>query len=418
MRRSAAPLPIRLFYNDAPSVAHSHQIRRSVRWVRHNDAQRWILASDERAVLRRSCAFAGRFTLEDVESVCASEDVPVERVLDLLSSLVEKSLVLKEEARGRACYRLHETMREFAHVKLDEAGEEEAVSLRCAEYYRSNCLQAVLEGRVRLLDWLEWADVEIDNVRAVLQRCVTHGDAVRGLDIAVGMGWYWVTRATSEGLRWLDEFIASEDASLLMRGRACFIRGFLAVLKADPSAARPQLQQAVTVAQQTGQLDLLSEALGMAAIADAMVGDHASARRLLAEAEATTASLGSISETISLLQARALNGFFEADLDAVRAAASEGARLAENAGDIYALEMMLLNLGSAALIARDLDESEPLLVRALRIAHQIDDRVAQFHLLHALGCHAVLWPGAARGAAARGRPPRAVGGWLRPPAVL
>jgi predicted ATPase len=60
-----------------------------------------LLTGGERAVLRRSCAFAGRFTLEDVESVCTSEDVPAAQVLDVLSSLVDKSLVMKRRV-GRA----------------------------------------------------------------------------------------------------------------------------------------------------------------------------------------------------------------------------------------------------------------------------------------------------------------------------
>src|SRR5215469_1151514 len=95
-----------------------------------------LLADGERAVLRRSCVFAGRFTLHDVESVCILEDAPGASALDLLSSLVEKSLVTKEEAHEAACYRLHETMREFARLKLAEAAESDAVELRCAEFYR------------------------------------------------------------------------------------------------------------------------------------------------------------------------------------------------------------------------------------------------------------------------------------------
>src|SRR5262249_54819665 len=96
-----------------------------------------LLTDGERAVLRRSRGFAGRFTLDDVEWVCTSGDAPAAQALDLLSSLVDKSLVMKEDARGLACYRLHETMREFAGLKLREAGEEETIELRCAEYYRS-----------------------------------------------------------------------------------------------------------------------------------------------------------------------------------------------------------------------------------------------------------------------------------------
>ena len=92
----------------------------------------------------------------------------------------------------------------------------------------------------------------------------------------------------------------------------------------------------------------------------------------------------------AVLQARSFGGFFEADLDSARTAATEGACLAEHTGDLYALEMMQLNLGLVALMTGRLDESKPLLVKSLRIARQIDDRVAQFYLLGALGCHAAL----------------------------
>src|SRR6266568_537724 len=152
-----------------------------------------LLAGGERTVLRRCCAFAGRFTLDDVEAVCtpagsASEGgmgrwagggVAAEEALDLLSSLVAKSLVMKEDAGGIACYRLHETMREFAGLKLRESGEEESVELRCAEYYHATCQRSARERRYGLLDWLEWADLEIDNVRAVMQQCGNRGDASR-----------------------------------------------------------------------------------------------------------------------------------------------------------------------------------------------------------------------------------------------
>lgn len=101
-----------------------------------------------------------------------------------------------------------------------------------------------------------------------------------------------------------------------------------------------------------------------------------------------TVGLDDLSATVGLLQARALHGFFEGDLDAARSASSEGARLSREASDLYSLEMMLLNLGCAALLAGDLHASKPLFSEALRIAHQIDDRVAQYYLLAGLGCHA------------------------------
>jgi predicted ATPase/DNA-binding CsgD family transcriptional regulator len=351
-----------------------------------------LLEAGERALLRRLCVFAGRFTLEDVEAVCTSDDVQAARALDLLSSLVDKSLVTKEDAKGRACYRLHETMREYTSLKLREAGERDEVERRCADYYVAICRRFAQQNRYRLLEWLEWMELEVDNIRSVLQRCLMRADFLRGLDLACSLGWYWATRATTEGVRWLDELLAcapSGGGNAAVNARAYFIRGFLAVLQSDPASARPLLERAIPAARAAGNPPLLSHALSMASVAANMAGDRAAARRLLDESLAVTSGIDDVGATVSLLQARALNGMFEGDVEAVSAAATEGARLSREAGDLYSLEMMLVNLGVAALVAGDLDRSRPLFAEALRIGQQLDDRVAQYCLLDALGCCAV-----------------------------
>ena len=344
-----------------------------------------LLTPAERTLLMRLCVFAGRFTLEDIESVCCSGVVPAARALDLLSSLIDKSLVIKEDAAGTACYRLHETMREYARLRLREAGEEDAVERRYADYYLLRCAHFAVEGRYRLLEWLTWAELEIDNIRAALRRCLDREDSRPGIDLASSLIWYWITRATAEGVRWLDELLTRE-AEPVAHPWAYFVRGFLAVLQNDPAAARPALERGVTVARAAGQADALSQSLAMASIAATMAGDGASARRLLDEAGAVADGLDDLGIMLMLGQARALNGLLDGDLAAVRPAAAEGARLSRTAGDLYSLEMMLLNQGFAALIDGDLRESRQRLTEGLRIARQLDDRVAQCHMLGALGC--------------------------------
>lgn len=254
-----------------------------------------------------------RFSLEDVESVWTSQDVPVPRALDLLSSLVDKSLVTKEDAKGGARYRLHETMREYSRLKLREAGEQDEVEGRCADYYVAICRQFAQQNRYRLLEWLEWMELEVDNIRSVLQRCLMRADFLRGLDLACSLGWYWATRATTEGVRWLDELLAlapSGGGNAAVSGRAHFIRGFLAVLQSDPAAARPALERGILGSRAAGNLPLLSHALSMASVAANMAGDHAAAERLLDESHAVTSSIDDVAATVSLLQARALNSMF------------------------------------------------------------------------------------------------------------
>ena len=341
-----------------------------------------LLTTDERKLLRRLCVFAGRFTLEDVESVCADDS----DALDLLSSLVDKSLVMKEDVRGMACYRLHETMREYAILKLRESGEVSVVGDRCAEYYRVRCLRALPEARFHLDDWLSWMDLEIENIRAILRHYVLSNNIPFAIDLAVGVGWFWITRATTEGVRWLDELLVSGTGNPETLAWAYFSHGFLSVLQSDPGAARPALERSVAAAREFRQGDVLAHALSLACIAALMAGDREAAVGLLRQAEVAVSEIDDIPAEVSLLQARALGGLLEGDLDAVKVASAEGARLSREIGDLYAHEMMVMNLGYATMMAGDPASSKPLFAEALHIARRIDDRIAQYALLDAVAC--------------------------------
>jgi predicted ATPase/DNA-binding CsgD family transcriptional regulator len=347
-----------------------------------------LLVEAERVLLRRLCVFAGRFDLDDVESVCAFDGVVRARALDVLSSLVDKSLVIKEEAAGRAVYRLHETMREFAGLELRAAGEEPALERRFDDHYAAWCLRSGAQGRVRIVEWLEWMDLEVDNVRLVLRRSLAR-DPGRGLVLAAALGWYWMTRATTEGVRWLDDLTAAAGAAA-DHAPARFVRGFLAVLQSDPATAGPALASAAAAFRGPGRERLLAESLAMGSIAASLGGDRAAAARLLAEAGAAAAALDDRLAALAVLQARAMNALAAGDVAAAAAAATEGERLGRESGDLYTREVMLINLGSAALFAGDLPGARPPLEESLRIARRIDDRVAQFYLLDALGCRAAL----------------------------
>jgi predicted ATPase/DNA-binding CsgD family transcriptional regulator len=344
-----------------------------------------LLTPAERTLLDRLCVFAGRFTLADVEAVCCSDDLPAAGALDLLSSLLDKSLVIKDDVGGTVCYRMHETMREYARLRLREAGEQDAVERRCADHYVSRCLVFAAEGRYRLVEWLVWMDLEIDNVRAVLRGCMDQDDAGRAIHLASCLVWFWVTRATTEGVRCLDELLA-RDVEPVAHPWAYFVRGFLAVLQSDPAAAVPALERGVVAARAAGQFDALAQSLAMASIAANLAGDRESSRRLLDEARVVAGGLDDPGTTLMTYQARALNGFLAGDLDAVRSVAAQGARLSREVGDLYSLDMMLMNQGFAALMSRDLPESERRFAEGLRIARQLDDRLAQCYLLGALGC--------------------------------
>jgi predicted ATPase/DNA-binding CsgD family transcriptional regulator len=349
-----------------------------------------LLTAEERTLLRRLSVFAGRFTLEDAAAVCMSPDVLPAQALDLLSSLVDKSLVLKEDVGGDRCYRFHETMREYAGRKLAEAGENVDLERRCTEYYVATCGAMALQARYRLRAWLAWMDLEIDNIRSVLRRCLVSSDSRNGISLATSLGWFWITRATTEGVRWLDQLLASGPGDPATLGWSWFIRGFLAVLQGDWAAAGPPLEKAVSASRDAGNLVQLAHSYSMASIAANMAGDRPLALKMLDDAASIAGEIDDVPTRVGVLQARSLNAIFEADFGALRAAATEGVRLSREVGDLYALHMMSLNLGTAALSFGELDESKARYEEALRIAYQIDDRIGQYYLLAGLALHAAL----------------------------
>ncbi|GLZ01224.1 LuxR C-terminal-related transcriptional regulator [Actinoplanes sp. NBRC 103695] len=341
-----------------------------------------LLTPAEQTLLMRLCVFAGRFTLDDAEAVCCADDLPAAQALNLLSALLDKSFLSKEDAAGLACYRLPETMREYARRKLRESGDEDAVELRCADYYLDRCQQFAVTGRYRLLPSLAWLDLEIDNIRAALRTCIDRDDLHRAAGVATALIWYWITRATTEGVRWLDELLTGHVGDPW----TYFARGFLGVIQNDKDAATRVLDRGVTVARAAGRPDALSQILAMASIAATGRGDQGSAQRLLDQARAIAGTLNDPGTSLMTYQAQALKSLADGDLAAATTAAAEGARLSRETGDFYSLGMMLMNQGYAALRSGAFRDAEQWLTEGLRIAHEIDDRVAQCYLLGALGC--------------------------------
>jgi predicted ATPase/DNA-binding CsgD family transcriptional regulator len=347
-----------------------------------------LLSEAEQALFRRLCLFAGRFTLDDLDGVCSSDERPVDGVLDLLASLVDKSLVTKEEVRDAACYRLHETIREYATLKLQEAEEEDVLTERWLEHYRTTCLRLADGARYRLVAWLAWADMEIDNIRAVLDHCVRRGELGRGLDVAVSMRYYWITHGTTEAVRWLDQLLTAGDASPATLVRAYYLRGWLSLLQGDPVAARPWIAQAIATARTTGQVALLSESLSIAVTNENLAGDPEAARGYLDEAEVITADLKDLPATIELVLSRSIHAIFQRDLTTAMAASLEGVRLGRAAGDLYQVESMLGNLGMVGMLSGDNDAANSRFVEALQVARDIDNRLWQYYGLAATGWYA------------------------------
>ncbi|WP_327088345.1 winged helix-turn-helix domain-containing protein [Nonomuraea sp. NBC_01738] len=149
-----------------------------------------LLTEAERGVLRRLSVFSGGASLEAAERVCEDE-ASGELVLDLLTTLIEKSLVLVD-GEGTPRYRMLNTIREYASGRLEEAGESEAARRAHLAYFTE--LAETAEPHLRTaaqLTWLATLGTEHDNIRAALRAAIAAGWAEEAMRLAGAVGWYW-----------------------------------------------------------------------------------------------------------------------------------------------------------------------------------------------------------------------------------
>lgn len=152
----------------------------------------WELLTDaERRVLRRLSVFSGGASLEAAERVCAGDAVEQEQVLELLTALTEKSLLLAEEGTAPR-YRMIGTIKEYAGHRLAEAGESEQA--RHAHLAHFTELTETAEPHLRRAEQLVWLarlDAEHDNIGAAMRGALAAGEAQAAMRLAAGAGWYW-----------------------------------------------------------------------------------------------------------------------------------------------------------------------------------------------------------------------------------
>jgi hypothetical protein len=153
-----------------------------------------LLAEPERVILRRLSIFAGAFSLEAASTVAASPELAPSEVVDGLSSLIAKSLVMAEVDGDAARYRLLDTTRAYALEKLAETGERERDARRHAEYYRDLFERAEGEWETRpTAEWLENYGWRIDNLRVALDWAFSpNGDVAVGVAITVAAIPLWM----------------------------------------------------------------------------------------------------------------------------------------------------------------------------------------------------------------------------------
>jgi predicted ATPase/DNA-binding SARP family transcriptional activator len=208
-----------------------------------------LLFEDERRLFARLSVFAGGCDLEAAESVCADDLVPRHEILDILSRLVDKSLVTVDVGPTTARYSQLQTLWQYAREHLVDSGEADEFHERHARWY----LDFAEEARpgLRGHDGIEWRarlETELDNLRAALDWFIGRGDAPSALAVVGRVAYLWFLRADfHEGYRWSRDALAVDDpaGSRGLRGYALGYQAYFGFFVVGPAAALEASQDAV-----------------------------------------------------------------------------------------------------------------------------------------------------------------------------
>ena len=363
-----------------------------------------LLSAPERALFRRLAVFAGGWTLEAAEAVGAGRGAPAETVLDLLTRLVDRSLVEVDAAPVVARYRLLETVREYARERLAAGGEADAVRRRHARHFLALAEAAApaLTGGERGR-WLQRLAADHDNLRAALSWCWAEtappGRRATGARLAAALEWFWSLRGhLSEGRDWLERAAAAAPAGRETRASAAHGAGTLAWLQGDYGAARAHLEASLAVWRARGDARRAAFALHGLGVIAFRQGDADGAQARHAESAALFRARADRSGTAWALNALGHLALERGDVAGAERCLEESLGLYRALGDAWGMAWSHGLLGEVAAARGDLSGARARYAAGLAGLRESGDRWGLSVLLDATAALA----------AARAQPGRAL----------
>ncbi|MSP13055.1 MAG: tetratricopeptide repeat protein [Chloroflexi bacterium] len=375
-----------------------------------------LLTGPEQTLLRRLSVFAGGWTLEAAEAVSAashigqfdgfrrntriqgfplSGGVSPHDILDLLAQLIDKSLVMVEELDGKIRYRFLETIRQYAHEKLLEAGEGDAVRNRHLEFFS----KLAEEGERRLdgpeqVAWRQRLETDYDNLRAALQWAVQNNTEAT-LQLAGTMAYIWFRLGYyTEGRPWLEEILAQPWAlgRTAARAKALQFLGNLQWAQGDLARSRAPLEESISIWRELAASSVptaynrgLASALCYLTLAEAVPSTYEQARVHGSESVTLWREIGDKYGLALSLRILANVPMNQGDYAEARQLLEESLALFRDAGDIRGQGIAMTGLSNLAEWQGDITAMRSWSGKALDMRHQTGDKWGEASLLSALG---------------------------------
>ncbi|OYD61365.1 protein kinase domain-containing protein [Rhodococcus sp. OK302] len=354
---------------DAPT--RQQTLRWSIDWSYH------LCTPEEQQLWGRVSVFAGSFELDAAEGVCGDDETP-EGLLDSLSSLVDKSILIREESDTAVHFRLLETLHDYGREKIVQAGEYAPLRRRHRDWYRKLVIDAeagwISPRQLKLIGRL---DREQPNIREALEYCLSDDDAgaEAGLRMATAMFPFALSRGLySEGRQWLDRFLTRQTGQPTAgRIRAICADSLLAAVQGDLLAATALVEEGRALAAQfTDPLihALLDHAYGELAL---FRGDLPRAASHLEKALEVFDARGDLTLQVGVLHILGLAYDLLGESQRSIGCYEKALAITESHGESVYRSYTLWAMGVAVWRQGDLGRAVGLLELALALAEQVND---------------------------------------------
>jgi predicted ATPase/class 3 adenylate cyclase len=328
-----------------------------------------LLTDDEKRLFRRLAVFGGGWTLDAATAICADETIEDWTILDLLQSLVDKSMVVAELSGSEQRYRLLESTRQYAHELLEKSGELEPMQTRHAAYFLNSVRQAYERyWSTPTKAWIALLQPENDNLRGALDWALGEKrDVELGAALAGFLYRYWfLTAFEAEGrarieaaIALSDEIKSKETIATLWLGRTHLNAIIIPWLELRSIASR-----ALELNREAGNEHGIVLALGEVAESYLRLSEHDEAERYLTEALGIAEKTGDRRLMGHVKQKLARNLHFRGETDKARLAYAEVANIARAVGDDRMKNVVIGNLAEVEFNQGDAE-------RALELAREI-----------------------------------------------
>ncbi len=357
-----------------------------------------LLSEPERVLLRRLSVFAGGFTLEAAEAVCAEDHstamktgIGPAEALGLLSQLIAKSLVGVEQRDAEVRYSLLETIRQYAHDRLLQAGEiEKARNLHLGFFLRlaeENELKRI--DAEQTIDWLDRVEAEYDNLLTALHWAEESQAGGAALRLVYTLSTLWEMRGyVSEARERLAAVLSmptvGEPTWAYLRAITLCNAGHLALLQADYIAGKPLLQEGLAIFKELGERKWVAISLSRLWSAAWTQGDHTSAQELAEENLAIRRELGDKRGIAAASVELGLIAREVGDYAVARSLTEKALSLRRELGHKQDIAFSLMDTGATAHAQGD-PAASALLEESLTIFQSLGDKLNVACCLHDLG---------------------------------